>query len=123
LAGTLKSYLKKNEKQNKSYIVDRSVKGAQEAELNYQYVGSTEKYHIVEVKLLTGRHHQIRVQLASVGAIIKGDLKYGAPRSNSDGSISLHAHKLHFFHPIKKEEVFITAPLPEAMMKLMSLQY
>ncbi|MDL2227791.1 RluA family pseudouridine synthase [Odoribacter sp. OttesenSCG-928-L07] len=118
LSGNIKNYLLKNEKQNKSYIVDKSVKNAQEAELNYQYVKSTERYHLIEVELLTGRHHQIRVQLASVGAIIKGDLKYGAARSNPDGSICLHAHKLIFAHPVKDEEMTIIAPLPESMSKL-----
>ncbi|MDR2084800.1 MAG: RluA family pseudouridine synthase [Bacteroidales bacterium] len=117
-AGNLKNFLLKNEKQNKSYIVDSSVKNAQEAELNYQYVKSTERYHLVEIELLTGRHHQIRVQLASVGAVIKGDLKYGAPRSNPDGSISLHAHKLIFKHPVKDTEMLIIAPLPESISKL-----
>ena len=118
ISGNLKHYLLKNEKQNKSYIVAKSVKDAKEAELNYQYLKSIEKYHIVEIELLTGRHHQIRVQLASVGAIIKGDLKYGAARSNPDGSISLHAHKLVFTHPVKNEELTIVAPPPSDMKKL-----
>ena len=118
ISGNLKHFLLKNEKQNKSYIVAKSVKDAKETELNFQYLRSTEKYHIVEIELLTGRHHQIRVQLASVGAIIKGDLKYGAARSNPDGSISLHAHKLVFTHPVKNEELTIIAPPPSDMKKL-----
>ncbi|HEY0262737.1 MAG TPA: hypothetical protein VGB95_06900, partial [Chitinophagales bacterium] len=88
------------------------VNGALRCELEYEYKGSSDKYHLLEVKPSTGRHHQIRVQLSAIGCIIKGDLKYGAKRSNPDGSISLHARQLQFTHPVKKEEIIITASVP-----------
>ena len=108
--GHLENYLIRNEKQNKSYIVsDGKRKDAKLAKLNYRWLCSTERYHLVEVELLTGRHHQIRCQLAGIGCVIKGDLKYGAKRSNPDGGISLHAHELSFIHPVKKTDVHVTA--------------
>lgn len=107
--GVLIDTLKKNEKQNKSYVTKGDGK---QAELNYSLVDSSDNYFLVEVHPATGRHHQIRVQLSNIGAIIKGDLKYGAKRSNKDGSIHLHARKLEFIHPVKKESVVIIAPTP-----------
>jgi 23S rRNA pseudouridine1911/1915/1917 synthase len=112
-SGELTDHLKKNEKQNKSYVVppknDKSIK---KAVLYYQLKDSSDKYHLIEVQPQTGRHHQIRVQLAHQGSIIKGDLKYGAKRSNSDGSICLHARKIEFIHPVSNEKIKVTAPVP-----------
>lgn len=110
--GVLVDYLLKNEKQNKSYVVTSEKNGAKKAELNYQLLKSSDKYHLVEVELFTGRHHQIRCQLANIGSIIKGDLKYGAKRSNPDGSICLHARTLSILHPTTKEKLTFTAPVP-----------
>ena len=110
---TITHFLKKNEKQNKSYIFDYEVKGSKEASLTYRMKGRSEKYYLLEVELHSGRHHQIRAQLAKIGCPVKGDLKYGYPRSNEDGSISLFARKLEFIHPVKKEPVAITAHFPE----------
>jgi len=110
--GKLIHYLKKNEKQNKSYVVDMESEGAKKAVLNYKLIGSSDKYFLLEVELETGRHHQIRCQLGTIGCIIKGDLKYGAKRSNKDASIHLHARKLTFHHPTTHEEVSVTAPVP-----------
>ena len=108
----LENWLLRNEGQNKSYIVREGNKQAKLARLQYRYLGPTERYHVIEVALLTGRHHQIRCQLAGIGCPIKGDLKYGAPRSNPDGGISLHARNIRFVHPVQKNEISITAPLP-----------
>lgn len=110
--GKLVHYLKKNEKQNKSYVVDMESEGAKKAVLNYKLIGSSDKYYLLEVELETGRHHQIRCQLGTIGCIIKGDLKYGAKRSNKDASIHLHARKLTFQHPTSHEKVSVTAPVP-----------
>jgi 23S rRNA pseudouridine1911/1915/1917 synthase len=110
---TISHFLKKNEKQNKSYVYDSEVKGSKEASLTYRIRGRSERYYLLEVELHTGRHHQIRAQLAKIGCPIKGDLKYGFPRSNDDGSISLFARSLEFVHPVKKEPVTITAHFPE----------
>ena len=110
---TIRHFLKKNEKQNKSYSYDNEVKGSKEASLTYRIKGRSERYYLLEVELHTGRHHQIRAQLAKIGCPIKGDLKYGFPRSNDDGSISLFARSLEFVHPVKKEPVVITAHFPE----------
>lgn len=112
-SGELFHYLKKNEKQNKSYAYDKQVKGSREAKLGYRLLMRTERYYLLEIDLQTGRHHQIRCQLAAVGCPVKGDLKYGYPRSNSDGNISLHAWKIRFVHPVRKEDIEITAPLPD----------
>ena len=106
-------YLKKNEAQNKSYVYDTEVKGSKEATLTYRLKGRSEKYYLLEVELHSGRHHQIRAQLAKIGCPVKGDLKYGFPRSNEDGGISLFARKLEFIHPVKKEPVTIIAHFPE----------
>ena len=111
--GSLRHYLKKNEKQNKSYAYDGQVKGSKEAHLSYKLISRTDRYYVLEVELHTGRHHQIRCQLAKAGCPVKGDLKYGYPRSNNDGSISLHAWKISFIHPVKKQEVEIIAPPPD----------
>lgn len=108
----LENWLLRNEGQNKSYIVREGNKQAKLARLQYRYLGPTERYHVIEVALLTGRHHQIRCQLSGIGCPIKGDLKYGAPRSNPDGGISLHARNIRFVHPVQKTEISITAPLP-----------
>jgi 23S rRNA pseudouridine1911/1915/1917 synthase len=110
---TITHYLKKNEAQNKSYVYDTEVKGSKVATLTYRLKGRSEKYYLLEVELHSGRHHQIRAQLAKIGCPVKGDLKYGFPRSNEDGGISLFARKLEFIHPVKKEPVTIIAHFPE----------
>lgn len=102
-------YLKKNEKNNKSYISEREQQGYQRAALEYKIIASTERYSLLEINLLTGRHHQIRAQLAHIGHPIKGDLKYGAKRSNEDASICLHACKLNFEHPVSHVRVEVFA--------------
>ena len=110
---TLRNYLRRNEKQNKSYIVPEGTINAKLAILDYKLIGhSAGGYSLLEIELHTGRHHQIRAQLAGMGYPIRGDLKYGYPRSNADGSISLHARKLSFVHPIKKELIEIEADVP-----------
>ncbi len=109
---TLSSYIVRNTKQNKSYCYDKEVKDSQIAKLEYKLLASSENYYLLEVNLLTGRHHQIRAQLSAMGSPIKGDLKYGFPRSNPDGGISLHARKIAFLHPVTKENIEITAPTP-----------
>ena len=111
--GELIHYLKKNESQNKSYVVAEGTLGSKKAILYFQHIGSSERYHLLEIKLETGRHHQIRCQLAHMGCVIKGDLKYGDKRSNPDGSICLHARTLSFAHPTTKERIAVTAPLPK----------
>jgi len=111
--GTLRHFLKKDEAQNKSFVVAENVVGAKNAEMVYKVLAASDHYSLIEVELLTGRHHQIRAQLASLGCPIKGDLKYGAERSNPDGSIHLHARSLKFQHPVSKEFVTITAPVPD----------
>lgn len=112
--GTLRNYLWKNESQNKSYVFadNKQKKDAKLAILNYKLKGKSDNYFLLEINLETGRHHQIRCQLAHIGCIIKGDLKYGAKRSNPDGSISLHARCVSFTHPVTKETIEITAPMP-----------
>ena len=106
-------YLKKNEKNNKAIIFTKSTEGAKEAILTYNIIKTLDNYLLLEIDLETGRHHQIRAQLSKIGASIKGDLKYGSPRSNPDGGISLHARKLEFIHPVTKEHVEIVAPVPQ----------
>lgn len=109
----LVNWLQKNEKQNKSYVVEGSKnQQSKEAILTYRLISSSDKYHLLEITLETGRHHQIRCQLANIGCIIKGDLKYGAKRSNKDGSIHLHARSLMFIHPTSQEEINVVAPAP-----------
>lgn len=112
-SGTLVHFLKKSENQNKSYASDEEVSGSKKAVLHYRLIGSSDHYHLLEIALETGRHHQIRCQLAKISCVIKGDLKYGAKRSNKDGSISLHARTLSFDHPTTKERITVTAPVPE----------
>jgi len=112
--GTLEDYLIRNEKSNKSFIArgGASNKDAKLARLHYKLIGRTERYYLLEIQLFTGRHHQIRCQLSSMGCIIKGDLKYGAPRSNPDAGICLHSHEVQFIHPVSKLEIHIIAPPP-----------
>lgn len=110
--GELVHWMVRNEKQNKSYAYDKEVKNSKRAVLRYQLIGHSENYHLLEVELLTGRHHQIRCQLSKMGCPIKGDLKYGSPRSNPDGSICLHARRVTFVHPVSKLPLMFEAPLP-----------
>ena len=112
LEGELTNWLVRNEKQNKSYAYDKEVKDSKKAVLCYKTIGHSQNYHLLEVDLKTGRHHQIRCQLAKMGCPIKGDLKYGSPRSNPDGSICLHARRIAFVHPVSKESIKIEAPVP-----------
>lgn len=111
-SGTITSYLKKNEAKNFSYIVKEGTKDSKLARLEYSLVGVSTNYCLLAIKLETGRHHQIRVQLSSIGCPIRGDLKYGYPRSNKDGGIDLHSRSIEFIHPVKKELIKIVAPLP-----------
>ena len=108
----LDSWILRNEKMNKSFSYPKEVKDSKHALLRYRLIESSQNYNLIEVELKTGRHHQIRCQLSSIGCPIKGDLKYGAQRSNPDGSISLHARYIEFIHPVSKEKVQITAPVP-----------
>ncbi len=109
---TLVHYLKKNEEQNKTFVYDTEVKGSKQASLRYRVAGRSERFYLLEITLHTGRHHQIRAQLARIGCPVKGDMKYGFPRSNDDGGISLFAKRLEFIHPVKKENLIIEADLP-----------
>jgi len=109
---TIVHYLIKNEEQNKSYAFDFPKSGSKEASLTYHLLTSSDKYHLLEIELHTGRHHQIRAQLATMGCKIKGDMKYNFPRSNKDGGIHLHARYLEFIHPVKDEQVKLTAKVP-----------
>ena len=119
----LTDYLVHNEKQNRSYAYREPRQGAKEARLHYCVIASTERYALLEVQLFTGRHHQIRCQLANIGLPIKGDLKYGAPRSNPDGGISLHSRQAQFVHPVSKQEVVIVAPVPDdTLWKALAVQ-
>ena len=109
---TLTNFLKKNQKQNKSYIVDETTKDSKKAILHYTTLKELDNYSLLEISLETGRHHQIRVQLSNIGCSIKGDLKYGSKRSNSDKSICLHANEISFIHPVLKNEIKIKANTP-----------
>lgn len=109
----LENYLWRNEKQNKSFVVKAGTKDAKRAVLSYRVIAQSDRYTLLEINLETGRHHQIRCQLSAIGLPIKGDLKYGAKRSNPDGGISLHARKIEFVHPVSKLPISITAPVPE----------
>ena len=111
--GRLENYLWRNEKQNKSFVVKPGTKDAKHAALSYKVIAQSDRYTLLEINLETGRHHQIRCQLAALGCPIRGDLKYGAKRSNPDGGISLHARKIEFIHPVSKLPIVITAPIPE----------
>lgn len=110
---TLTDWLTRNERQNKSYAHNREVPGAKKAVLSYKVRSMSDNYMLLEVRLMTGRHHQIRCQLAHMGCPIKGDLKYGSPRSNPDGSISLMSHRVEFVHPVSKETIAVEAPVPD----------
>ena len=110
--GELVNYLVRNEKQNKSYAYDKEVPGSKKAILHYRLIGRSQNYYLLEIDLKTGRHHQIRCQLAKMGCPIKGDLKYGSPRSNPDGSICLDARDIRFVHPVSKELIEVEAPVP-----------
>ena len=111
ISGTLENYLQKNQKQNKSYITKKT--NGKQAILDYKILKKLNNFYHLEIKPKTGRHHQIRVQLANIGCIIKGDLKYGSKRSNKDASIDLLAKKLEFIHPIKEKSIKIVAPIPK----------
>jgi len=111
--GELSHYLLRNEKMNKSFVVKPGTKDAKEALLSYRTLAQGDRYTLVEVDLKTGRHHQIRCQLAAIGCPIKGDLKYGAKRSNPDGGICLHARSISLEHPVSHEQLTITAPVPD----------
>ena len=110
--GTLSHWIVRNEKKNKSFAYKKEVKEGKHAILDYRALRCSQNYTLVEVELKTGRHHQIRCQLSAIGCPIKGDLKYGAKRSNPDGSISLHARKVEFIHPVSKQPISIEAPVP-----------
>ena len=111
--GTLENYLLKNQKQNKSYVRKSDVEGSKLAKLSYRVVKATDRYYLLNIALHTGRHHQIRAQFAAEGCRIKGDLKYGSPRSNPGGGIHLHARSLSFIHPVSKDRIDIVAPAPK----------
>ncbi len=111
--GTAINYMIKDGTKNRSKVVSENNKTAKKAELDYTLIGESQRYFFLEIKPKTGRHHQIRVQLSAMGCVIKGDLKYGAPRSNKDASIHLHARTLSFVHPVSKEKMTITAPVPD----------
>jgi 23S rRNA pseudouridine1911/1915/1917 synthase len=110
--GHLVQYLTRNEEKNKSFAHESQAAGSRKAELTYRVIGSSDQYFLLEINLMTGRHHQIRAQLASMGCPIRGDLKYGYPRSNPGGSIHLHARRIEFSHPVKNEPVSVTADPP-----------
>ncbi len=112
-SATLTHYITSVERNNKSYASLKPKEGAKEARLAYRLIASSDRYHLLEVNLMTGRKHQIRVQLSSIGCPVKGDLKYGDKRSNPDGSISLHARRITFIHPVSKQPIDVTAPVPE----------
>jgi len=109
----LVDFIRRNPEKNKSHISQTSKKGAKEARLRYQLIGTTNNYYFLEIELFTGRHHQIRGQLSNIGSPIKGDMKYGFPRSNKNGGIHLHARQISFMHPVKKTPLSITANPPE----------
>ena len=111
--GTLTHWLTRNEKTNTAKAYDHEVPNSKKAVLDYQLIAASQRYYLLEIQLHTGRHHQIRCQLAKIGCPIKGDLKYGAPRSNPDGSICLHARHLELEHPVSHEIISITAPVPQ----------
>jgi 23S rRNA pseudouridine1911/1915/1917 synthase len=110
---TLVHYLVRNTKTNKSYCHEKEVTGSKQAILHYKLLASSDVYHLLEIRLETGRHHQIRSQLSTIGCPIRGDLKYGFSRSNKDGGISLHSRKVRFIHPVREEELIIEAPTPD----------
>jgi len=109
---TLVHFLRRDEARNKSFLTGENTKNSQQASLTYKLIGSSDNYYLLEIDFHTGVHHQLRVQLAGMGCPIKGDLKYGYPRSNSDGSIHLHARKLNFIHPVTQKPLLICAATP-----------
>jgi len=113
LEAELVHYIVRNEKQNKSFAYETEKPNSKRAVLHYKTIARSDNYFLLEIDLKTGRHHQIRCQLAKIGCPVKGDLKYGFPRSNPDGGISLHAQKAKFIHPVSKQEIEIIAPVPE----------
>ena len=110
------NFLKKNQKKNKSFICSEKTEGALKAELKYNLISKSDKFYLLEINLLTGRHHQIRAQLAHIGSPIKGDIKYGYHTTNKDASINLHARKIEFIHPVKKEKMEVIAPVPDDVL-------
>ncbi|PKP12033.1 MAG: RNA pseudouridine synthase [Bacteroidetes bacterium HGW-Bacteroidetes-4] len=114
--GRLVHFLLRDTQKNKSTVVKKPVKEAKEAILEYELIAQSDNFYLLQINLLTGRHHQIRAQLAAIGSPIKGDLKYGFPRSNPDGGISLHARSIEFVHPVSKENVKIIAPVPDDIL-------
>jgi len=110
--GTLVHYLTRNHENNRSFVNDREVSSSKKAVLNYRLTCKSDNYYFLEIELITGRHHQIRAQLAAIGCPVKGDLKYGYERSNPDGGISLHSRSIILKHPVRKEEIIIVAPVP-----------
>ncbi len=110
---TLTNYLRKNEQKNKSFVYDKQVEKSKEAILSYKVIAKSKDYFLLEVDLKTGRHHQIRAQLSHIGCPIKGDIKYGFPRTNADASIHLHARKIEFIHPVRKESISVLADPPD----------
>ena len=116
LAGNLVHWLKKNEQKNISTAYEHELKGSSKCELDYHWLKSIDNYHLLEINPHTGRHHQIRVQLSKIGCPIKGDIKYGAKRTNKDGSIHLHAQQVEFQHPVREEKIIITAPTPDEVV-------
>jgi 23S rRNA pseudouridine1911/1915/1917 synthase len=113
---SLISFLKKNPKNNKSSVYAKEIEGSKKAILHYQVLKKLDNYSLLQIDLETGRHHQIRAQLSSIGFPIKGDLKYGFDRSNKDGSIHLHARKIAFIHPVSKEKITVVAPTPKEVL-------
>ena len=109
---TLTDWLVRNERQNKSYAYNHQIPTSKKSILHYKVINQSERYTLLEINLMTGRHHQIRCQLSNMDCPIKGDLKYGAQRSNSDGSISLLSHRIEFIHPVSKENICVESPLP-----------
>lgn len=109
----LSNYLVRNERMNKTFVYDKQVKEGKLSKLSYKVIAKSENYYLLEIDLMTGRHHQIRAQLAHIGCPIKGDLKYGFDRSNKDGGISLHARNVKFIHPVSQKEIDIVAPVPD----------
>lgn len=118
----IRNFLKKNEKQNKSYISETPERGYKEGITHLEILDKSDRYQLLKLKIMTGRHHQIRAQLAHLGLPIKGDLKYGSKRSNPDGSIALHAYELGFVHPVNSHYVRISAPLPEGIWDVFTVK-
>ncbi|MDR1562028.1 MAG: RluA family pseudouridine synthase [Dysgonamonadaceae bacterium] len=119
--GTLVHYIVRNESQNKSFAGDTETADSKRAELCYRLTGMSDRYFLLEIDLKTGRHHQIRCQLAAIGSPVRGDLKYGAPRSNADGGICLHARRVMFVHPVSKRDILIEAPIPATWIKFRTI--